>query len=101
SFRAKMSARAGTPPAASTIAGKYRLEKKIAEGGMASVWLGVHLSLGINVAIKFMKPDVAEMADYPSFEREARAAALLRNEHIVRVYDHGITNDGSPFLVME
>ncbi|HVH47994.1 MAG TPA: response regulator [Labilithrix sp.] len=91
----------GTPPTGSILGGKYRLEKKIAEGGMASVWLGVHLSLGINVAIKFMKPGVAETADYASFEREARAAAQLRTEHIVRVYDHGVAHDGAPYLVME
>ncbi len=91
----------GTPPSGSTLGGKYRLEKQIAEGGMASVWLGVHLALGINVAIKFMKPGLAETPDYASFEREARAAAQLRTEHIVRVYDHGIAHDGGPYLVME
>jgi serine/threonine-protein kinase len=89
------------PPSGSTLGGKYRLEKKIGEGGMGSVWLGVHLSLGINVAIKFMAPDLAETPDYSSFEREARAAAQLRNEHTVRVYDHGIALDGLPYLVME
>ena len=93
--------RISAPPSASTLGGKYRLEKQIAEGGMASVWLGVHLSLGINVAIKFMKPGLVESPDYASFEREARAAAQLRTENIVRVYDHGISHDGSPYLVME
>jgi serine/threonine protein kinase/CheY-like chemotaxis protein len=91
----------GSPPSGSTLGGKYRLEKQIAEGGMASVWLGVHLSLGIDVAIKFMKPGILGKPDYASFEREARAAAQLRSEHIMRVYDHGIAHDGSPYLVME
>ncbi|MBN9163346.1 MAG: hypothetical protein BGO98_17140 [Myxococcales bacterium 68-20] len=91
----------GAPPSGTTLGGKYRLEREIAEGGMANVWLGVHLSLGINVAIKFMKPGVAEGPDYASFEREARAAAQLRTEHIVRIYDHGIAHDGAPYLVME
>ncbi len=90
-----------TPPSGSTLGGKYRLERQIAEGGMASIWLGQHLALGIDVAIKFMKPEVAETADYASFEREARAAAQLRTEHIVRIYDHGITHEGAPYLVME
>ena len=89
------------PPTATTLGGKYRLERKIAEGGMATVWLGLHLALGINVAIKFMAPRLAEHADYASFEREARAAAQLRNANIVRVYDHGITEEGLPYLVME
>ncbi len=92
---------AGAPPTGTILGGKYRLERRIGEGGMATVWLGVHLSLGVNVAIKFMNPDLAETADYASFEREARAIAQLRNEHIVRVYDHGIDGDGLPYLVME
>ncbi len=95
------SSSAATPPSGTTLGGKYRLEMQINEGGMASVWLGVHLSLGINVAIKFMKPNLADKPDYASFEREARAAAQLRSEHIVRVYDHGIAFDGTPYLVME
>ncbi|MDB4937657.1 MAG: hypothetical protein JWP87_4629 [Labilithrix sp.] len=91
----------GVPPTGTTLAGKYRLEKMIGTGGMGSVWLGVHLSLGVNVAIKFMNKLLAETAAYASFEREARAAAQLRNEHIVRIYDHGIDQEGLPYLVME
>lgn len=89
------------PPSGTTLDGKYRLERKLAEGGMGSVWLGVHLALGVNVAVKFMRPDLAETAAYASFEAEARAAAQLRSEHIVRVYDHGLTEAGAPYLVME
>lgn len=94
-------AAAAPPPTGTTLGGKYRLERQIAKGGMGSVWLGVHLSLGVNVAIKFMDPKLAETADYASFEREARAAAQLRSEHTVRVYDHGIDHAGLPYLVME
>jgi len=87
--------------AGATLGGKFRLEKQIAKGGMGSIWLGVHLALGVSVAIKFMDPALAETAAYASFEREARAAAQLRNEHTVRVYDHGIDGEGLPYLVME
>lgn len=99
--RMKTPPKAGAPPSGTTLGDRYRLERMVAEGGMATVWLGVHLSLGINVAIKFMKAGLPESTDYASFEREARAAAQLRNEHIVRVYDHGLTTDSSPYLVME
>lgn len=92
---------AEAPPSGFVLDRKYRLENKLAEGGMATVWLGVHLALGVNVAIKFMAPWLAETTDYASFEREAHAAAQLRNDHIVRVYDHGIGVDGIPYLVME
>lgn len=105
SFQASRVAMYGTsrqaPPSGTTLGGKYRLEREIAQGGMANVWLGVHLSLGINVAIKFMKAGLDTTPDYMSFEREARAAAQLRTEYIVRVYDHGIAYDGTPYLVME
>jgi CheY-like chemotaxis protein/tRNA A-37 threonylcarbamoyl transferase component Bud32 len=99
--RANAPAAPENPPAGITLGGKVRLERKIAEGGMATVWLGVHLALGINVAVKFMKAHLTDTADYASFEREARAVAQLRSEHIVRVYDHGIGHDGLPYLVME
>ncbi len=89
------------PPSGTTLGGKYRLEGMIAKGGMGSVWRGVHLSLGVDVAIKFMNPGLAETSHYASFEREARAAALLRSEHTVRVYDHGVSHEGLPYLVME
>jgi serine/threonine protein kinase len=102
------SARAGAkrastvpPPSGTTLGGKYRLEGVIAKGGMGSVWRGVHLSLGIDVAIKFMAGELAETSHYASFEREARAAARLRSEHTVRVYDHGVSHEGLPYLVME
>jgi len=93
--------KAQPPPTGTVLGGKYRLEAELARGGMGSVWRGIHLSLGINVAIKFMDAALAETADYSSFEREARAAAQLRNEHALRVYDHGMTEEGLPYLVME
>lgn len=88
-------------PSATTLAGRYRMERQIGEGGMADVWLGAHLALEIPIAIKFMKPSLAGRPDYASFEREARAAAKLRSEHILHVYDHGIAPGGVPYLVME
>jgi len=48
-----------------------------------------------------MDAALAETREYASFEREARAAAQLRSEHVVRIYDHGIARDGLPYLVME
>ncbi|MBX3232453.1 MAG: response regulator [Labilithrix sp.] len=83
------------------LAGKYRLERQVGEGGMADVWRATHIALEIPVAIKFMKPIFAANADYASFEREARAAAKLRSPHSLHVYDHGVTGAGMPYLVME
>jgi serine/threonine-protein kinase len=91
---------AGVRPNAITLAGRYRLERRVAQGAKADVWLGVHLSLGVNVAVKFTKPELAATLDYPAFERDARAIAQLRNEHVLRVYGHG-SYEGLPYLVTD
>jgi serine/threonine-protein kinase len=69
---------------------------------MGSVWEGVHTSLGTRVAVKFIETAHASSPEARSrFENEARAAARLRSKHVVQVYDHGLTDDGRPFIVME
>src|SRR5262245_66298398 len=84
-----------------TIGGKYRLEKRLARGGMGEVWAARHLELGVPVAIKFMDASSAESpAAQARFAREAKAAAALRHPNIVDVRDYGVDR-GIPFLVME
>jgi len=69
---------------------------------MGAVWEGTHTSLGTRVAVKFIDAEYAESPEARSrFENEARAAARLRSKHVVEVYDHGVTEDGRPFIVME
>jgi serine/threonine protein kinase len=69
---------------------------------MGSVWEGVHVTLGTKVAVKFIEPTYAESAEARHrFENEARAAARLNSKYAVQVYDHGMTQDGRPFIVME
>jgi serine/threonine protein kinase len=84
------------------VAGKYRLTELLGRGGMGSVWAGVHTTLGTRVAVKFI--DAEHVDSYEArqrFENEARAAAALRSKHVVEVYDHGVMEDGRPFIVME
>lgn len=84
------------------IAGKYRLTRLLGRGGMGAVWEGVHATLGNRVACKFISQDFAECEEAVArFESEARAAASLKGKHIVDVYDHGVTEDGRPYIVME
>ncbi|HEX2674593.1 MAG TPA: serine/threonine-protein kinase [Polyangiaceae bacterium] len=84
------------------VAGKYRLTRLLGRGGMGAVWEGTHLSLGTRVAVKFIDAEYAESPEARSrFENEARAAARLRSKHVVEVYDHGVSEDGRPFIVME
>ncbi|HYQ18301.1 MAG TPA: serine/threonine-protein kinase, partial [Polyangiaceae bacterium] len=69
---------------------------------MGSVWEGTHTTLGTQVAVKFIDAEYAESPEARNrFESEARAAARLRSKHVVEVYDHGVTDDGRPFIVME
>jgi serine/threonine-protein kinase len=83
------------------IAGKYRLEAPIGQGGMGSVWRARHVTLQSEVAVKFMDPSIASSAPARErFEREARASARIDYIHIVRVHDYGIENN-LPYIVME
>ncbi len=83
------------------IAGKFRLEESLAQGGMGAVFRAVHVQLRANVAIKFMSPTAASSAAaLARFEREARAAAQLQHLNIVGVQDFGI-EEGTPYIVME
>ncbi len=91
------------PPTSSVlVAGKYQLVRRIGQGGMGSVWEGRHASLGTRVAIKFIEADYAENAEARSrFDREARAAASIQSKHAIQIFDHGVTEDGKPYIVME
>jgi len=83
------------------IANKYRLARKLGEGGMGSVWEAHHEHLDTEVAIKVIRSDSNRSELGPRLLLEARAAAKLGHPAIVRVFDVGQTSDGDPFIVME
>jgi serine/threonine-protein kinase len=83
------------------IAGKYRLDAMLGEGGQALVWRARNLPLEADVAIKLLRPDHDDRDPAHRLLREARAAARLGHPAIVRVFDLGETAAGEPFLVME
>jgi serine/threonine-protein kinase len=89
-------------PVTGLVAGKYEVVGLIGRGGMGSVWEGRHASLGTRVAIKFIDPEYAESKEAQSrFVNEARAAATIQTKHAIQIYDHGVTDDGRPYIVME
>jgi eukaryotic-like serine/threonine-protein kinase len=91
----------GAFEAGTTIAGRYRLDRPLAKGGMGCVWVARHLQLDVDVAIKLMTAQLADSAEgRMRFEREAKASALLRVANAVNVLDYGV-EDGAPFIVME
>ncbi len=81
--------------------GAFELHEKIGSGGMASVYRGVQKSLDRRVVLKVLYPHLAEDEKLVQrFEREARAAAMLRHENIVQVIDCGRHEDVS-YIAME
>ncbi|MGH2856195.1 MAG: protein kinase domain-containing protein [Solirubrobacteraceae bacterium] len=75
--------------------GRYRLEARIAAGGMSTVYRALDVTLERHVAVKLMNREVAEDSDQlERFRREARAVAQLSHPHIVGVIDAG--EDGGP-----
>jgi serine/threonine-protein kinase len=84
------------------LAGKYRVDRVLGQGGMGVVVAATHLYLGQRVALKFLLPQYLDnQTTVERFLREARASAALRGEHVCRVSDVGTLETGSPYIVME
>lgn len=84
------------------VAGRYKVERLLGQGGMGSVWAARHLTLNQLVAIKFIHPKLAGSQEaLRRFDTEAKAAARIKSRHAVAVSDHGVTDDGQPYIVME
>jgi serine/threonine protein kinase len=91
-----------TPKAGDRIAGKYVVERVVKRGGMGVVLAARHEELSQTVAIKVLLPELSGDASMVArFLREGRAASALRSDHVVRVYDVGRLEGGTPYLVME
>jgi len=93
---------AGPPDVGTLVAGKYKIERVIGQGGMGVVYAAYHVQLDQRVAIKFLLPQVAAQhtGAVQRFVREARASARIRSEHVARVVDVSSEN-GVPYMVME
>jgi serine/threonine-protein kinase len=85
-----------------TVGERYELQRLLGAGGMGAVYEARHKLIGRRCAVKLLHPQYAGQASMLTrFQREARAAASLENEHIAAVTDFGFAGDGVPFLVME
>ena len=88
--------------------GSYRMGELLGRGGMGEVYRATHRMLARPAAIKLIRPEVLASNDDSMaqtatvrFRREAEAAARLRSPHTVELYDFGVTEDGTLYLVME
>jgi serine/threonine-protein kinase len=92
---------AAPPPTSTVIAQRYELQRMLAQGGMAEVWLAVDLTLDRKVAVKWLKPALAtDPVVAERFRREAIAAASLNHPNIVAVHDV-FEQDGRQAVVMQ
>nr|MDQ3746525.1 protein kinase [Acidobacteriota bacterium] len=81
---------------------KYRLDARLGEGGMGTVYRATHLLIERPVAVKVLNPRlVTDEAARERFRREARAAGRLQHSNAVAVTDFGETHDGMVYIVME
>ncbi len=84
------------------IAGRYRLQHKIGEGGMGEVWVAKQTEpVKRKVALKLIKTGMDSQDVLARFEQERQALALMDHPNIARVLDGGLTPTGQPFFVME
>jgi eukaryotic-like serine/threonine-protein kinase len=84
------------------LAGKYRVERVLGQGGMGLVVYATHLQLDQPVAVKFLLPDVLGSEEVVQrFLREAQTAVRLKSEHVARVIDVGALETGAPYMVLE
>src|SRR5690348_10116295 len=91
-----------TPQPGDVLVGKYRVELTLGAGGMGVVLLVQHVELGQQMAIKLMTPGVNhDPQAIARFLREARSAAGIQSEHVVRIFDVGTLDSGAPYMVME
>lgn len=81
------------------LAGRYRVERELGRGGMATVYLAQDLTYHRPVAVKVLLPELASALGSERFLREIRIAASLRHPHILPVLDSGDV-EGLPFYVM-
>src|ERR1051326_5679659 len=80
--------------------GKYRLTQLLGSGGFAEVYLGEHIHLGTEAAIKLLHTQLATEEEVEKFRQEARTIGKLTHPNIVRVLDFDVQG-GTPYLVMD
>src|SRR3954469_13143400 len=81
------------------LAGRYRIERHLGEGGMASVYLVQDIKHDRRVALKLLKPELAAVLGAERFVQEIKTTAALQHPHILPLFDSG-TADGFLFYVM-
>ena len=84
------------------LSGRYRLDRRLARGGMGTVYVATDTALERDVAVKVIRDElVGDRSALDRFQREARVAAGFTHANVVTVHDFGIAGEAHAFLVME
>ena len=85
------------------VSPNVRLTRPLGEGAMGCVWVADHLTLRTQVAVKFISAELAadNQEIVARFVQEATLAAQIKSPHVVQIFDLGVMNDGTPYMVME
>jgi len=89
----------GTDRLNTALADRYRIEKQLGQGGMATVYLASDLKHDRKVAVKVLKPELAAVLGAERFVVEIKTTAALQHPHILPLFDSG-TADGFLYYVM-
>jgi serine/threonine-protein kinase len=84
------------------VADRYRVIRKLGEGGMGSVYLAEHVVIEKKFALKVLAPELARRADLVArFLQEARSASRIGHENVIDISDFGQSPDGLVYIAME
>ena len=89
------------PSKRTVLGGRYRLDSLLGQGGMGTVHRALDLKLDRPVAVKVVDAHSRTPDIHARFVREARRTAQIRHPHVVEVFDHGETDSGDLYFVME
>src|SRR5688572_25788975 len=93
---------AADPLIGTVLAERYRIERKLGEGGMGAVYLARHVILEKIVALKILHDEYARRRELVErFLHEAKAASRIRHEHVIDITDFGETATKNVFFAME
>lgn len=89
-------------PSPRLFARRYRLDRRLGQGGMGTVYRAFDTELDRNVAIKMIRQEFLASAEIAArFKREAKAAAGFAHPNVVTIYDFGVTEDSRAYIIME
>ena len=90
------------PLVGALVSGRYRIQRRLGEGGMGVVYLARHEAIEKRVAIKILKAEYSQRSEIVArFQQEAKSASRVKHPNIVDVFDFGQIEDGRFFLALE